>query len=143
MIQLRATGTLPANYAGKGVYIAFIENTDLLILGDKAVNMIVGTVMDLTNGSIKITVDHNIIVLKDAVATNDGTTIQDALSSIDQGANASVGDGVIVLAATATDDVMVWYDAEVALGEAVQLATLSGVKFTDLENFSSDNFLIA
>jgi len=123
--------------------LKFIDSTDLMIVGDKSENMVLGTVVDLTNGSNIITVDHNIIVLKDAIATNDGTTIQDALSSINQGANASVGDGVIVLAATATEDVMVWYDAEVALGESVQLATLSGVKFTDLENFSSDNFVIA
>ena len=48
-----------------------------------------------------------------------------------------------MLAATATEDVMVWYDAEIASGDAVELATLSGVKITDLENFSSDNFVIA
>jgi len=132
---------LDFNYASD--LLKFIDNTDLLLVGDKSENLILGTVAGLTNRSNMITVDHNIIVLKDAVATNDGTTIQDTLSSINQGANASVGDGVLVLAATATDDVIVWYDAEVASGDAVQLATLSGVKFTDLENFSSDNFVIA
>jgi len=47
------------------------------------------------------------------------------------------------LAATATEDAIVWYDAEIVSGDAVELATLSGVKITDLENFSSDNFLVA
>jgi hypothetical protein len=123
--------------------LKFIDSTDLMIVGDKSENMILGTVADLTNGSNIITVDHNIIVFTDAVSTNDGSTIQATLSNINQGSNAAVADGVIVLAATVAEDVMVWYDAEIASGDAVELATLSGVKITDLENFSSDNFVIA
>lgn len=123
--------------------LKFVDATDLMLAGDQADSLISGTVAGLTGGANIITVDHNIIVLTDAISTNDGSTIQATLSSINQGSNAAVADGVIVLTATATEDVMVWYDAEIASGDAVELATLSGVKITDLENFSSDNFLVA
>ena len=123
--------------------LKFVDATDLMLAGDQADNLISGTVAGLTEGANIITVDHNIIVLTDAVSTNDGSTIQATLSNINQGSNAAVADGVVVLAATATEDVIVWYDAEIASGDAVELATLSGVKITDLENFSSDNFLVA
>ena len=123
--------------------LKFVDATDLMLAGDQADSLISGTVAGLTEGANIITVDHNIIVLTDAISTNDGSTIQATLSSINQGSNAAVADGVIVLTATATEDVMVWYDAEIASGDAVELATLSGVKITDLENFSSDNFLVA
>ena len=123
--------------------LKFVDTSDLMLAGDKSDSLISGTVAGLTGGANIITVDHNIIVLTDAISTNDGSTIQATLSGINQGSNAAVADGVIVLAATATEDVMVWYDAEIASGDAVELATLSGVKITDLENFSSDNFVIA
>ena len=123
--------------------LKFVDATDLMLAGDKFDSLISGTVEGLTGGANIITVDHNIIVFTDAISTNDGSTIQTTLSNINQGSNAAVADGVIVLAATATEDVMIWYDAEIASGDAVELATLSGVKITDLENFSSDNFIIA
>lgn len=123
--------------------LKFVDAKDLMLAGDQADNLISGTVAGLTGGANIITVDHNIIVLTDAVSTNDGATIQATLLNINQGSNAAVADGVVVLAATVTEDVIVWYDAEIASGDAVELATLSGVKITDLENFSSDNFLVA
>jgi Ca2+-binding RTX toxin-like protein len=123
--------------------LKFVDATGLMLAGDQADSLISGTVAGLTGGANIITVNHNIIVFTDAISTNDGSTIQATLSSINQGSNAAVADGVIVLAATVTEDVMVWYDAEIASGDAVELATLSGVKITDLENFSSDNFLVA
>jgi hypothetical protein len=123
--------------------LKFVDSADLMLAGDKSDTLISGTVAGLTGGANIITVDHNIIVFTDAISTNDGSTIQTTLSNINQGSNAGVADGVIVLAATATEDVIVWYDAEIASGDAVELATLSGVKITDLENFSSDNFVIA
>jgi Ca2+-binding RTX toxin-like protein len=123
--------------------LKFVDATDLMLAGEKSDNLISGTVAGLTGGANIITVDHNIIVLTDAISTNDGSTIQTTLANINQGSNAAVANGVIVLAATSTEDVMVWYDAEIASGDAVELATLSGVKITDLENFSSDNFVIA
>ena len=123
--------------------LKFVDTSDLMLAGDKSDSLISGTVAGLTGGANIISVDHNIIVLTDAISTNDGSTIQATLSGINQGSNAAVADGVIVLAATATEDVMVWYDEEIASGDAVELATLSGVKITDLENFSSDNFVIA
>ena len=123
--------------------LKFVDAIDLMLAGDQADSLISGTVAGLSGGANIITVDHNIIVFTDAISTNDGSTIQATLSNINQGSNAAVADGVIVLAATATEDVMVWYDAEIASGDAVELATLSDVKITDLENFSSDNFLIA
>ena len=123
--------------------LKFVDAADLMLAGVQAVSLISGTVAGLTGGLNTITVDNNIIVFTDAIDTNDGSTIQATLSNIHQGSNAAVADGVIVLAATATEDVMVWYDAEIASGDAVELATLSGVKITDLENFSSDNFVIA
>jgi hypothetical protein len=78
-------------------------------------------------------------VLTDTVAN-----VQTALwTTINGGANADVGNGVIVVAAETDKDAKVWYDASSATGDEIELMTLTGVSLTDLANFTADNFVIA
>jgi len=48
-----------------------------------------------------------------------------------------------VVAAAATGDAKVWYDAAVASADAIEIASLTGIVLADLANFTADNFVIA
>jgi len=124
--------------------LKFVDDTNLSLVGTKIESFVVGATTDLGQGTDLLTTTHNVIVLTDAVANNDGAGIQTALAGIvaDTG-NAAIGNGVIVVAAASSGDAKVWYDAVSASGNAVELATLTGVTVNDLANFTADNFVIA
>jgi len=125
--------------------LKFVDDTNLSLVGTKTESFVVGSATDLGKGTDLLTITQNVIVLTDAVADNDGEGIQVALAAIvaNIAGNAKIGNGVIVVAAASTGDAKVWYDAVSASGDAIELATLTGVTVTDLANFTSDNFLIA
>jgi len=123
--------------------LKFVDDTNLSLVGSKTESFVVGAAADLKAGSDLITTTQNVIVLTDAVANNTGAGIQTVLADIHSGANAAVGDGVIVVAAAATGDAKVWYDAAVASADAIEIASLTGVVLADLANFTADNFVIA
>jgi hypothetical protein len=82
---------------------------------------------------------HNVIVFTDAV-----DDIGAALTTINGGDNAAVGDGVIVIAAAsaAGSFAKIWYDATVDAVDTVELATLTNVLLSDLASFTVDNFSV-
>ena len=123
--------------------LKFIDDINLALVGNKTESLVVGAAVDLKDGTDQIIATQNVIVLTDEVADNTGAGIQTVLADIHSGANAAVGDGVIVIAAAATGDAKVWYDAAVASADSVEIASLTGIGLADLANFTADNFVIA
>jgi hypothetical protein len=126
--------------------LKFVDDTNLSLAGSKTETFVVGAVADLAAGSNLVTAAHNVLVLTSAV-TNDGAGIQTVLTTIETGAgdgsNTNVGNGIIIVAAAASGDVKVWYDAASGSGNAIELTTLTGLSLADLANFTADNFVIA
>ena len=123
--------------------LKFIDDINLSLVGTKTESIVVGAAADLKAGTDLIVATQNVIVLTDAVADNTGAGIQTILADIHSGADAAVGDGVVVVAAAATGNAKVWYDAAVASADAIELASLSGVELADLANLTAVNFIIA
>ena len=122
--------------------LQFEDNNNLSLVGDTNKNFVIANAADLKAGTNLITAEYNVIVLTDAVADNTGTGIQTVLADIHSGADANVGDGVIVVAAAETGDAKVWYDAAVLDGDSVEVATLIGIELSDLPGLTTDNFMV-
>jgi len=119
--------------------LQFADSADLSLVGDSNLNFVIGEVATLTDGSNLIEATHNVIVLTDAVVK-----VDTALSTINTGASASVGSGVIVVAFTTGDDnAKVWYDDDAATDDtAVVLANLTGITVDHLASMTIDNFIV-
>ena len=119
--------------------LQFTDNSDLSLVGLSALNVVFGEVAALTAGTNLIDATHNVIVFTDAV-----DDIGAALTTINGGDNAAVGDGVIVIAAAsaAGSFAKIWYDATVDAVDTVELATLTNVLLSDLASFTVDNFSV-
>jgi Ca2+-binding RTX toxin-like protein len=119
--------------------LQFTDNSDLSLVGLSALNVVFGEVAALTGGTNLIDATHNVIVFTDAV-----DDIGAALTTINGGDNAAVGDGVIVIAAAsaAGSFAKIWYDATVDAVDTVELATLTNVLLSDLASFTVDNFSV-
>ena len=48
-----------------------------------------------------------------------------------------------MIAAAATGDAKVWYDAAVSSEDSIEIASLTGIDLADLANLTADNFVIA
>ena len=83
----------------------------------------------------------NILVITDA-KTQTGADIQTAIADIEAGANAALGTGIFIVSAGATGDARVWYDNDLTGGDAVLVATLTGVVLADLATLATANFAI-
>ena len=119
--------------------LQFADSADLSLVGDSNLNFVIGEVATLTDGSNLIEETHNVIVLTDAVVK-----VDTALSTINTGASASIGSGVIVVAFTTGDDnAKVWYDDDAATDDtAVVLANLTGITVDHLASMTIDNFIV-
>jgi len=119
--------------------LQFADSADLSLVGVSKLNFVIGEVATLKDGSNLIEATHNVIVLTDAV-----DKVDTALSTINTEANASVGNGVIVVAFTTGDDnAKVWYDYDAATDDtAVVLANLTGISVDDLASMTIDNFIV-
>ena len=119
--------------------LQFADSADLSLVGVSNLNFVIGEVATLADGSNLIDATHNLIVLTDAV-----DKVDTALSTINTGASASVGSGVIVVAFTTGDDnAKVWYDVDAATDDtAVVLANLTGITVDDLASMTIDNFIV-
>jgi len=122
--------------------LRFVDSASLSLIGSNTKGFVIGNAADLKAGTNLIDTADNIIVLTDAVADNTGAGIQTVLADIHSGASASIGDGTVIVAAAATGDAKVWYDAAVADGDSLEVATLIGVELADLNSFTTDNFIV-
>ena len=119
--------------------LQFTDSSDLSLVGFGALNVVFGEVAVLTDGTNLIDATHNVIVFTDAV-----DDIGAALTAINGGDNAAVGDGVIVIAAASAEGsfAKIWYDATIEAVDTVELATLTNVLISDLTSFTLDNFSV-
>ena len=118
--------------------LKFIDFTSLALAGTAN-----KTFQKAVAASFTAAAGNNIIVITDAVANNTAAGIQIAIADINTAHAGAVADGVIVIAAAASGDAKVWFDAEATSGNSVELATLTGVALADLANLATGNFVIA
>ena len=69
--------------------------------------------------------------------------MQAVIADITAGASADVGDGIIIIAAAATGNAGIWYDALDDAGDSVNIGTLVGISLADLATSTTANFVIA
>ena len=119
--------------------LQFIDGSDLSLVGKSNLKFVSGQVDALKNGSNIIDETHNVIVFNEAV-----DDVGAAITSINGGNNANVGDGVIVIAVDSTEGsfAKVWYDATADASDTVEIAELIGIMASDLVSLSEENFLI-
>ena len=84
----------------------------------------------------------NVVVITSAIGTYTAAGMQAVIADIVAGASTDLGDGIIVIAAAATGNAGVWYDAAAGANDSVQVATLVGITLADLAGLTTANFAI-
>jgi hypothetical protein len=146
----RATVVLSAIASDADTITGFLAGTgasaDILNIFETATSDLSGTALAYVEGTQSVlkasatgvvTTAKNIITLTSGTYSS-GAAVQSALADIDAGTDAAVGNGVIVIAADSSGNVNVWFDAAVASGDSVKIATLVGT-YT-LSDFDATNF---
>jgi hypothetical protein len=137
-----------------GDILKFIDATALSLLGSASLVYAEGTQADgtadlddvIAGGGTPLT-SVNVIVITDAVSTFTAGGIDTAVDTA-IGLTSAGNGGVIVIAAAATGDAKIWFDADgdtengTPGAATYELATLVGVAVADLIGFASTNFLI-
>jgi trimeric autotransporter adhesin len=129
--------------AGRDVIKYIDGGADLVGTAAKVFAMGTQATLKAGTGSVAETATGtNVVVITSAIGTYTAAGMQTVIADIVAGASTDLGDGIIVIAAAATGNAGVWYDAAVANGNSVQVATLVGITLADLANLTTANFAI-
>jgi Ca2+-binding RTX toxin-like protein len=117
--------------------------TAILGAATKVFAMGTQTSLKAGTGSVAETaVGSNVFVITSAIGTYTGAGMQAVLADITAGASADVGNGIIIIAAAATGNAGIWYDAAGGANDSVNIGTLVGIVLADLASLTTANFVI-